>query len=129
MLGLQTTPHLQFRLYTSAFKHSQVRMLGLFAKNSKFRTEGQSIFLKYYYVLHHLNKTHQHSTSTIHLLNILNAKEKPSFFARVSHIYFLPLQPLSRNIGHWRDGRVVDYNGLENRRTERYRGFESLSLR
>ena len=28
-----------------------------------------------------------------------------------------------------RDGRVVDYNGLENRRTERYRGFESLSLR
>jgi len=24
---------------------------------------------------------------------------------------------------------VVDYNGLENRRTERYRGFESLSLR
>lgn len=30
---------------------------------------------------------------------------------------------------HWRDGRVVDYNGLENRRTERYRGFESPSLR
>ena len=30
---------------------------------------------------------------------------------------------------HWRDGRVVDYSGLENRRTERYRGFESLSLR
>ena len=29
----------------------------------------------------------------------------------------------------WRDGRVVDYSGLENRRTERYRGFESLSLR
>ena len=28
-----------------------------------------------------------------------------------------------------RDGRVVDYTGLENRRTERYRGFESLSLR
>jgi large subunit ribosomal protein L31 len=24
---------------------------------------------------------------------------------------------------------VVDYSGLENRRTERYRGFESLSLR
>ena len=30
---------------------------------------------------------------------------------------------------HWRDGRVVDCIGLENRRTERYRGFESLSLR
>ena len=28
-----------------------------------------------------------------------------------------------------RDGRVVDCNGLENRRTEGYRGFESLSLR
>ena len=28
-----------------------------------------------------------------------------------------------------RDGRVVDYTGLENRRTERCRGFESLSLR
>ena len=32
----------------------------------------------------------------------------------------------SRN---WRDGRVVDYSSLENYRTERYRGFESLSLR
>ena len=28
-----------------------------------------------------------------------------------------------------RDGRVVDYSGLENRRAERHRGFESLSLR
>ena len=28
-----------------------------------------------------------------------------------------------------RGGRVVDCTGLENRRTERYRGFESLSLR
>ena len=28
-----------------------------------------------------------------------------------------------------RDGRVVYSSGLENRRTERYRGFESLSLR
>ena len=28
-----------------------------------------------------------------------------------------------------RDGRVVEYTGLENRRTARYRGFESLSLR
>ena len=30
---------------------------------------------------------------------------------------------------HWRDGRVIDCSGLENRRTARYRGFESLSLR
>ncbi len=29
----------------------------------------------------------------------------------------------------WRDGRVIDCSGLENRRTARYRGFESLSLR
>ena len=28
-----------------------------------------------------------------------------------------------------RDGRVVDCGGLENHCTERYRGFESLSLR
>ena len=28
-----------------------------------------------------------------------------------------------------RDGRVVDYTGLENRRAARHRGFESLSLR
>lgn len=29
----------------------------------------------------------------------------------------------------WRDGRVIDCSGLENRRTARYRGFESLLLR
>ena len=41
------------------------------------------------------------------------------------HRYCLPLHPkLTR-----KDGRVVDYTGLENRRTERYRGFESLSFR
>ena len=34
-----------------------------------------------------------------------------------------------KTLGHWRDGRVVDYSGLENRRAERHRGFESLSLR
>ena len=36
----------------------------------------------------------------------------------------LPLRDAIR-----RDGRVVDYSSLENCRTERYRGFESLSLR
>ena len=30
---------------------------------------------------------------------------------------------------YWRDGRVVECGGLENRCTERYQGFESLSLR
>ena len=28
-----------------------------------------------------------------------------------------------------KDGRVVEYTGLENRRAERHRGFESLSFR
>ena len=37
--------------------------------------------------------------------------------------------PAFETIEHWRDGRVVDYSSLENYRTERYRGFESLSLR
>ena len=35
----------------------------------------------------------------------------------------------SRQATERRDGRVVDYSGLENRRAERHRGFESLSLR
>ena len=30
---------------------------------------------------------------------------------------------------HWKGGRVVDYSGLENRRAERHRGFESLPFR
>lgn len=30
---------------------------------------------------------------------------------------------------YWKDGRVIDCTGLENRRTARYRGFESLSFR
>ena len=37
--------------------------------------------------------------------------------------------PALKQFEHWRDGRVVDYSGLENRRAERHRGFESLSLR
>ena len=44
-------------------------------------------------------------------------------------LFLLPLHPLFEQFEHWRDGRVVDYNGLENRRAERHRGFESLSLR
>ena len=41
-------------------------------------------------------------------------------------LFFVPLHPLFE---HWKDGRVVDYTGLENRRTETCRGFESLSFR
>ena len=32
-------------------------------------------------------------------------------------------------VRHWKGGRVVDYSGLENRRAERHRGFESLPFR
>ena len=39
----------------------------------------------------------------------------------------LKIKPSQKEV--WRDGRVVDYSGLENRRAERHRGFESLSLR
>ena len=47
-------------------------------------------------------------------------------FFRIKSCTFAPAFEL---FGHWRDGRVVDYSSLENYRTERYRGFESLSLR
>ena len=49
---------------------------------------------------------------------MLNVRWKNSTFA-----------PAFETSEHWRDGRVVDYSSLENYRTERYRGFESLSLR
>ena len=54
-----------------------------------------------------------------------------NFLFFVSHFSFFisTFAPAFGINEHWRDGRVVDYNGLENRRTERYRGFESLSLR
>ena len=42
---------------------------------------------------------------------------------------FLTFALAFKQSGIWRDGRVVDYSGLENRRAERHRGFESLSLR
>ena len=44
-------------------------------------------------------------------------------------IYYSTFAPALKQFEHWRDGRVVDYSGLENRRAERHRGFESLSLR
>ena len=53
----------------------------------------------------------------------------------IVHIFVIPLQRQNGkttsfdNKKTWRGGRVVDCTGLENRRTERYRGFESLSLR
>ena len=52
------------------------------------------------------------------------------FKNNVNFIYFCTaFRPHACSDALRRDGRVVDYNGLENRRTERCRGFESLSLR
>ena len=45
-------------------------------------------------------------------------------YSCVYGIFFVPLHPILR-----KDGRVVYCVGLENRSTERYRGFESLSFR
>ena len=55
----------------------------------------------------------------------------PNIFVRSFATKCYVFQPCysKANTFVWRDGRVVDYNGLENRRTARYRGFESLSLR
>ena len=74
-----------------------------------------------------------------------NKKEKKCMKILRIQIILLPLHPqISKTVDelsaksatsvnpvffYWRDGRVVECTGLENRRTERYRGFESLSLR
>ena len=47
----------------------------------------------------------------------------------VISFFLFTFAPAFKTEEHWRDGRVVDYSSLENYRTERYRGFESLSLR
>ena len=56
-------------------------------------------------------------------------KKHYTFALAIEAIHLFNLFRLQNGNHHWRDGRVVDYNGLENRRAERYRGFESLSLR
>ena len=63
----------------------------------------------------------------------------PAFEKTCRHGLFFVSQALSIRGGmeantpggyvFWKDGRVVDYTGLENRRAERHRGFESLSFR
>ena len=55
--------------------------------------------------------------------------EQFSFFNLQISIYLCTFASAFETSEHWRDGRVVDYSSLENYRTERYRGFESLSLR
>ena len=63
-------------------------------------------------------------------LQTIKKYEQEKFFRKTfgeikNSINFAPLS--KRKL--WKDGRVVDYTGLENRRAERHRGFESLSLR
>ncbi len=53
--------------------------------------------------------------------NHLHVSKKLSTFASL-----LSKRPI---VKHWKGGRVVDYSGLENRRAERHRGFESLPFR
>ena len=55
----------------------------------------------------------------------------PETFAesKISRTFASLLKKSASQQKFWRDGRVVDCGGLENRCTARYRGFESLSLR
>ena len=61
----------------------------------------------------------------------MNVKKCSFYFVDSKNVLtFAALNETTKfNITYWRGGRVVDCTGLENRRTERYRGFESLSLR
>ena len=58
-------------------------------------------------------------------------KNFPETFAdsKISRTFASLLKKSASRKKFWRDGRVVDCGGLENRCTARYRGFESLSLR
>ena len=63
-------------------------------------------------------------------LQTIKKYEQEKFFRKTfgeikNSINFAPLSKRK----FWKDGRVVDYTGLENRRAERHRGFESLSFR
>ena len=86
----------------------------------------QELFVK-------LGKTGLVSLENHEFEEILRECEKKAQFIWLFQINSIPLhslfdqKPIRKIV--WRDGRVVDYTGLENRRTERYRGFESLSLR
>ena len=66
-----------------------------------------------------------------YLLICLNAKQilRYCFFFLEKSCYLCTRFSEIDRLKARRDGRVVDYNGLENRRAERHRGFESLSLR
>ena len=62
----------------------------------------------------------------------MRENEKNFQLSTFNNKLFITFAPQSTHVGlesPWKDGRVVDYTGLENRRTARCRGFESLSFR
>ena len=63
--------------------------------------------------------------------NALFLKKVAKIFGgfRKTHYLCTRFETPSASQDDWRGGRVVDYSGLENRRAERHRGFESLPLR
>ena len=70
-------------------------------------------------------------TKVFSCFNVISAKKIIEFF--LSNICIFKNNAYLCNAFEkqidWRDGRVVDCGGLENRCTARYPGFESLSLR
>ena len=88
-------------------------------------------FLSHLTLLFSIQSTFRERRFTIHLKYFLQIY--PLKFGGFKKKQYLCTRLRKPSYSHpdriWRDGRVVDYNGLENRRTERYRGFESLSLR
>ena len=66
---------------------------------------------------------------------LVNEKWREKDFFKKSGFYLQDLKivcnfaPVKNKNDARKDGRVVDYTGLENRRAERHRGFESLSFR
>ena len=56
-------------------------------------------------------------------------KRKKSFYFLQDLKLRCNFAPVKNKNDARKEGRVVDYTGLENRRAERHRGFESLSFR
>lgn len=92
-----------------------------FAMPSKLDFTGKTVV----FIIFHLQKQQKCRKIEKSSRNICTVREKavPLHSQLGNHSSFAGKQAF------WRDGRVVDCIGLENRRTERYRGFESLSLR
>ena len=66
---------------------------------------------------------------TFEILFVFEKKEEKDLFVPKKLSTFATLLSKRPLVKHWKGGRVVDYSGLENRRAERHRGFESLPFR